>query len=142
MTTGLRWTQALYEAFLTRTRQRAKPPAPATPARTTMRASTARAPSEIECLLTEQIALAQLPAPQREYRHIRGRRYRLDFAWPEQKIGLEVQGMVHRIKGRFRNDIEKRALGLLAGWRILEVDGAAVRSGRALRWIEELLGCD
>jgi hypothetical protein len=47
--------------------------------------------------------------------------------------------MAHRIKGKFKRDIEKRALALLAGWRVLEVGGDEVRSGRALVWLRELL---
>ena len=47
--------------------------------------------------------------------------------------------MVHRIKGRFRADIEKRALALLAGWRVLEVSGAEIRSGQAIAWLIALL---
>ena len=100
--------------------------------------------SEIEELLASQISLVgNLPAPEREYHFLRGRAHRLDFAWPEHKIngmqfGVEVQGMVHRVKGRFSADLEKRALGLLQGWLILEVGGDQIRSGKAMEWIQEL----
>lgn len=99
-----------------------------------------RGPSELELQLAQQISLLQLPAPAREYKAIAGRDFRLDFAWVDRKLGLEVQGMVHRIKGRFKGDIEKRALHLLAGWRVLEVSGAEIRSGRAAAWLVKLLG--
>jgi len=98
-----------------------------------------RGPSELELVLAQQISLLELPAPVREYKAIPGRDFRLDFAWVDRRIGLEVQGMVHRIKGRFKNDIEKRALHLLHGWRVLEVSGAEVRSGRAAAWLVTLL---
>lgn len=100
--------------------------------------------SEIEELLASQISLVgNLPAPEREYHFLRGRAHRLDFAWPEYRIngmqfGVEVQGMVHRVKGRFSADLEKRALGLLQGWLILEVGGEQIRSGKAMEWIQEL----
>jgi hypothetical protein len=48
--------------------------------------------------------------------------------------------MAHRIKGKFKRDIEKRALAMLAGWRVLEVDGAAIKDGRAIAWTKRLLG--
>ncbi len=108
--------------------KRNPPPAPAK-----------RIGSKIEELLAEQIAAAALPVPVREFKHVHGRRFRLDFAWPDRMIGVEVQGMVHRIKKRFEADIEKRALGLLAGWRIMEVSGASIRSGQAVKWIGEML---
>lgn len=95
--------------------------------------------SKLELLLEQQMALVGIAATEIEHRPIVDRGFRLDFAWPELKIGIEVQGMVHRIKGRFKNDIEKRALVLLAGWRVLEVGGAEIRSGVAAGWIEQLL---
>jgi len=75
----------------------------------------------------------------REYYPIASRNFRLDFAWPEVKVGVEIQGMAHRIKGKFRADIEKRALCLLADWRVLEVGSAEVRDGTAIQWLRELL---
>ena len=95
--------------------------------------------STLEKKLKEQIEACGLPQPRREFKAIRGRQFRLDFAWPRRRIGLEVQGMVHRIKGRFSADMEKRALHLLAGWRVLEVGGKEVRSKQAIKWLQELL---
>lgn len=100
--------------------------------------------SEIEELLASQIRLVgNLPEPIREYPFLRGRAHRLDFAWPEYRyngmqLGVEVQGMVHRVKGRFTADLEKRALGLLQNWAILEVGGEQIRSGRAMEWLQEI----
>lgn len=101
--------------------------------------------SDIEELLDQQIrAVGNLPKPIREYCHLRGSKHRLDFAWPEyryqgRQIGVEVQGMVHRSsKEQFNRDLEKRALGLLQGWMILEVGGEQIRSGKAMEWLQEL----
>ncbi len=100
----------------------------------------APAPSLIEQRFAQQIVDAGLPEPVREYFHILGRDFRLDFAWPSLSIGVEVQGGAHRVKGRFSADIEKRALSLLAGWKVLEVNGAAVRDGRGIEWLKQLYG--
>lgn len=100
--------------------------------------------SDIEELLAQQIRLVgNLPEPIREYHHLRGSKHRLDFAWPEYRVygmqlGLEVQGMVHRVKHNFSNDLEKRARGILQGWLVLEVGGEQIRSGRAMEWLQEL----
>ena len=108
------------------------------------RAPRQREVSKIEELLAIQITMVDnLPEPIREYPFLRGRAHRLDFAWPEWRIngwpiGVEVQGMVHRVKGRFSADLEKRALGLLQGWLILEVGGDQIRNGKAMEWIKEL----
>ena len=128
----LRFSKAVKD---TTARQPKAIPEKASPAK----AKTGPKGSKIEEMLAEQIAAAGLPVPVREFKHIPGRRYRLDFAWPDRMIGVEVQGMVHRIKKRFEADIEKRALGMLAGWRIMEVSGASIRNGQAVKWIGEML---
>lgn len=75
----------------------------------------------------------------RNYFPFPDRDFELDFAWPELKVAVEVQGMAHRIKSKFKRDIEKRALLLLNKWRVLEVDGDSIRDGRALRWVSQLI---
>jgi len=100
--------------------------------------------SDIEELLAQQIRLVgNLPEPVREYHHLRGSKHRLDFAWPDYRVngmqlGVEVQGMVHRVKHNFSADLEKRARGLLQGWLVLEVGGEQIRSGKAMEWLQEL----
>lgn len=100
--------------------------------------------SDIEELFAQQIRLVgNIPEPVREYFHLRGSKHRLDFAWPEYRVngmqlGVEVQGMVHRVKHNFSNDLEKRARGLLQNWMVLEVGGEQIRSGRAMEWLQEL----
>lgn len=104
----------------------------------------AKPASANEELLAGQIsAVGNLPAPERQYPHIRGRKHTLDFAWPDwtvngMQIGLEVQGLCHTVKGRFNADIEKRALGVLQGWLILEAGPDQIKSGKAMEWLQEL----
>lgn len=95
--------------------------------------------SPIEALLALQLRAFKMPAFERNFRCIPGRKFELDFAIPDRRIGVEVQGMVHRIQSKFKADIEKRALLLLSGWRVLEVGGTEIRSGQAIAWIEKLL---
>ena len=54
------------------------------------------------------------------------------------QVGIEVQGMAHRVKGRFLGDLEKRALGMLQGWLVLEVGGEQIKNGNAMGWLQEL----
>jgi len=70
-----------------------------------------------------------LPPCVYEYRHIPNRKFRLDIAWPELRIGIEVQGGLHMKSGHstasgLRKDMEKRNLGLIEGWRVLECEPA------------------
>lgn len=110
--------------------------------------------SRLEEQMALQIRAAGLPAPQREYRAIRDRRFRVDFAWPEAQppLALEVDGGVLQPKrGDTRRgvghtsisgmlaDKEKQAELVCAGWRVMSVAANHVRDGRALRWVERAL---
>ena len=95
--------------------------------------------SAIEALFAQQIEARGLPKPERQYKGaVVGRKYRIDFAWPERRVVVEVQGMAHRIKARFLADCEKVSLLTLAGWRVLLVSGDDVRSGRGAKWLATL----
>ena len=111
----------------------------------------------------EQLRLAGVPRPQREYRfaavHVGGTGkgvrarleiaglsdWRFDVAWPEQRIAVEVDG------GGFVGGRHSRGLGIEAdcakvstaaalGWRVLRVTPRQVRKGQALAWVEQALG--
>lgn len=47
--------------------------------------------------------------------------YRLDFAWPQRRVGLEFDGAGHREQLQHRRDLERRAWLEQRGWRILAV---------------------
>lgn len=85
---------------------------------------------------------------EREFRFIPERRFRLDFAFPDKKIGVEIEGDLWRLSGHtsgkgILRDIEKNNLAHLNGWRIYRVSGLALRPG-AVRYtmaeIRTLLG--
>lgn len=94
-------------------------------------------PSKLELMFAGQIAADRLPPPQTEFAFHPERNFRFDFAWPEWKLAVEVEGMVHRIKTRFESDIEKYALAQLAGWTVLRVSGKVIRDGRAIGWLRQ-----
>lgn len=101
--------------------------------------------SNAEAFLALQITGSnRLPRPRREYRFCPDRRWRFDFAWPEQKVALEVQGG-QWVKGRhvrgkgFERDCEKFSAAAILGWRVLPVTTDMVNDGRALRWLEQAL---
>lgn len=87
----------------------------------------------------QQLAARGFPAYVKEYFAIPGREFRWDYAWPAHRLLVEIQGAQHRIKGRFKADIEKRALALIAGWRCLELDRDSITSERSVEWLSVLL---
>lgn len=95
--------------------------------------------SALEETLALHIRAEKLPAPQREYVFAPPRRWRIDFAWPELRLAVEVDGEAHRIHERFHADFEKHARLVLDGWTLLRVGGREVRSGKAIAWLKTLL---
>ena len=74
-----------------------------------------------------------------------GRRYRIDVAFPAQKLAVEIEGGGW-INGRhsrgtgIETDAEKSALLAIQGWRLMRVTPKQVRNGTAWAWIRECLG--
>lgn len=100
--------------------------------------------SNLEQALSEQIARAGLPTPERQYRFCGGRRWRFDFAWPASRLAVEVEGGLW-IRGRhvhprgFAADCEKYNTAALLGWRVLRFVPEQVHDGRALATITAAL---
>lgn len=95
--------------------------------------------SDIERRFAQQVRAKGLPPPEREYFHIAGRDFRLDFAWPAIMLGVEIQGMAHRIKAKFHADCEKRILAQMAGWTVLELSGDMVRHETGIAYVVEMI---
>ena len=136
MANSLRWTEADYADFERRKNAALKDVSE----QVAKLAPIPRQESKLERRLWQQIIDAGLPTPQRNYFFLTDRDLELDFAWPQIKVAVEVQGSGHRIKENFHRDIEKRALAMLAGWRVLEVSGATIKDGRAMAWLKQLRG--
>lgn len=83
-----------------------------------------------------------LPAPVPEYRFHTTRRWRLDYAFPDWKLAVEIEGGLYSrgrhvsIKG-FKGDISKYNSLAILGWRLLRFLPEQVTKGEAVRTIEE-----
>ena len=100
--------------------------------------------SQLEAELALHIKALGLPEPIREYQAIKGRKFRFDFAWLEQRLLVEVNGGTytkgaHSTGQGIRRDYEKGNLATLAGWRVLSFDGKSVKSGEAVEVIRQAL---
>ncbi len=70
-----------------------------------------------------------IPAPVTEYRFHAVRRWRFDYAWPDAKVALEVEGGVwsggrHTRGVGFVKDMEKYNTAGLNGWLVLRCQPA------------------
>ena len=102
--------------------------------------------SDLEELFALQVKLAGLPEPVREFMAIPGRRYRWDFAWPDQdkRVLVEINGgtyahMGHSTGSGIARDYEKSNLAMLAGWRTFVFDRRMVEGGAALAVVSKAL---
>lgn len=85
-----------------------------------------------------------LPPPVREHRFHAVRRWRFDYAWPEQRVALEVEGGVwtggrHTRGAGFLGDVEKYNAAVLAGWRVVRVVPGKLCASATVGMLESLL---
>lgn len=84
------------------------------------------------------LRLNRLPEAVREYPFAQSlkRRWRFDFAWPESKVALEVEGGTwvggaHNRGQHMASDMEKYNFAALMGWLVLRVNNHMVEDNRA-----------
>jgi len=75
------------------------------------------------------LAPTNCAAPVSEHRFAPPRRWRFDFAWPDRKVALELEGGTysggrHVRPDGYAADAEKYNAAVLHGWRVLRYTGA------------------
>ncbi len=97
-------------------------------------------------------------APTPEHSFHERRKWRFDFAWPEEKIAVEIEGVTtggwrtcpttgrkiqcvgrHQTPAGYARDCEKYNEAGLAGWRVFRFTQTMIRSGQAERLLKRLL---
>jgi len=80
--------------------------------------------------------------PVSEFRFAPPRKWRFDWAWPEWKLAVEIEGGAW-VRGRhnrgkgFIGDLEKYNAATILGWAVLRVTPQHVHAGQAIAWIRE-----
>ena len=100
--------------------------------------------SNLEEKLAWYIRLNNLPEPEREHRFHPKRKWLFDFAWPEEKLALEVEGGVwtngrHSRGSGFTADCEKYNEAALLGWTVIRVTDEHIDNGAAIDWLRRAL---
>lgn len=98
--------------------------------------------SDWEDYFEREIANSNLPKPIREYKFLKDRRFRFDFAWPFFQVAVEIQGSVwtggRHVQGYgYTSDCEKYNLAMIDGWRVLKVTTNQVNQGKAMEWLQQ-----
>jgi very-short-patch-repair endonuclease len=89
--------------------------------------------SELELLLEAQILTAGLPQPVKEYKFHPTRKWRVDFAFVDKKLMIEVEGGSwnggrHVSGSGFEKDAEKYNEAAILGWTVIRVTGKMINS--------------
>ena len=85
-----------------------------------------------------------LPKPQIEVKFYPERRWRFDYAWPERRVAVEIEGAVW-VQGRhtrgsgFVGDMEKYNAAGKLGWRVFRFQPHELKKGIAQSFMMEIL---
>lgn len=101
---------------------------------------------EAEFLTLWRQVLGHLDEPVPEYRFCESRRWRFDYALPDHKVAIELDGGAYT-QGRhtrgngFEKDLEKLNAATLMGWRVLRFTRGMLRADpvRCLDQVEALI---
>lgn len=91
-----------------------------------------------------QLRALKLPEPKRDYR-FHARRWKIDFAWPDRKVAVEIEGGTwsggrHVRPQGYEDDCEKYNAMIEMGWALYRYTSQMVKDGRAMNQIERILG--
>lgn len=90
------------------------------------------------------LKLEQIPLPVPEYRFHDARKWRTDYAWPQWKVALEVEGGAwtngrHTRGSGFLRDMEKYNELAALGWRLIRTTPAGLHDLGTIRLIARTL---
>lgn len=108
--------------------------------------------SSLERTAAMLFAAHGLPPWEREYTFHPTRKYRFDYAWPDHRVALEIQGGTYKVKKdgakeqgahsrgrRQRSDFEKCNAAVLLHWRLFYADTDMVTTGVIVDTLKEVL---
>jgi very-short-patch-repair endonuclease len=100
--------------------------------------------SRLEAEFEAQLRHAGLPVACREHLFARPRLWRFDFAWPERRIAIEVEGGIwsegrHTRPQGFLEDVVKYNEAGERGWRVFRATADSIEDGSALALAERIL---
>lgn len=115
-----------------------------TPAETWAREAAAAKRRALEDRLAQQITACQLPVPDREFLFHPTRKWRVDFAWSQFMVLVEIEGLTpqggrHQRLAGFEADAEKYGEAQRLGFTVVRLTPTQVRTGAGVRLISDVL---
>ena len=91
-----------------------------------------------------QLMEHQLDIPKAEYKFLKNRRFRFDFAWPDRMIAVEIEGGVfsggrHTRGVGYTRDLEKYNLATLHGWLVFRFTTQDVTTQKAIAFMSDVM---
>lgn len=85
-----------------------------------------------------------LPRPEREFTFHPTRKWRFDYAFPDHKLAVEVEGAIwtqgRHTRGKgYLGDLEKYNSAVLHGWKVLRYTPQQVQSGEAVEDVKAVI---
>jgi len=98
--------------------------------------------SEAEAQLAQAFTDAGLTGWVQQYRYVKGRKHRADFAFPEQRLIVEVDGGVYNRKAHgsisgILRDMERSNLAAVNGYRVMRYTPSVIKSKKQLEKLIE-----
>lgn len=100
--------------------------------------------SHLEAALRLQLRAYEFPTWVEEYQFHPKRRWRFDFAWPDERVAVEVEGGIysggrHTRGTGFTGDCDKYNAAALDKWTVLRFTAGHIDNGKAVLVIGEAL---
>lgn len=87
---------------------------------------------------------SSLPMPEAEFQFHPTRKWKMDFAWPDHKVALELEGAVwtqgrHTRGSGYVGDMEKYSEAAIAGWCVIRVQPSELTRLRTEEWLKRAI---
>lgn len=101
--------------------------------------------SDLEQTFLYLLRVSGLPQPIEQFRFHPVRKWRADFAYPDNKILIEVDGGTwsngrHTRGDGYAKDAEKYNTATLLGWKVYRFTGGMIEDGTAIQTIKKAIG--
>jgi hypothetical protein len=100
--------------------------------------------SDISLILAQDLPGLKCGTVVREFRFHANRKWRFDWALPEVKVGIEIQGGAwtngRHVRGKgFLGDMEKFNAATADGWKVFCFSPQQIRNGEAMQFLKKAI---
>jgi very-short-patch-repair endonuclease len=95
-------------------------------------------------MFMDMLQLFGIPKPEREYLFCHKRKFRMDYAWPNNGFFMEVEGGIwqqgrHNRAQGYLKDMEKYNLAAMLGWRMIRITPEELNKMSTISMIQKMI---